>query len=320
MPVGGLDNHNHNGTGDDATLPKLTHRSRNAGTRMPSTGRHVIHAEGNDNANGGTHVTVTPTRKSRTTAPNANDARSRQRHATQAGSQHAKPAARKEPSPSCKGKGKQKGQGKGHNGKRIAIVIIIVLVLAIAGGAWYLTHNGDGNKTVGVGTTTVNAEGKDVQSNDLHSLVPFSEKDHTDKFGNVTVENRLAIADDSNSAVTVATKIKASKPGWSGVIILFDASGKELARGLINAPQTMGKSVALMQYIGVDVSKVKYWKCYATEQTDDSVDGGNANVSGDTQFGGNAENDNGGTDDSSSANDNATGNNANGNAQDGNAD
>lgn len=320
MPVGGLDNHNHNGTGDDATLPKLTHRSRNAGTRTPSTGstgRHVIHADGNDNANGGTHVTVTPTRKSRTTAPNANDARSRQRHATQAGSQHAKPAARKEPSPSRKGKGKQKGQGKGHNGKRIAIVIIIVLVLAIAGGAWYLTHNGDGNKTVGVGTTTVNAEGKDVQSNDLHSLVPFSEKDHTDKFGDVTVENRLAIADDSNSAVTVATKIKASKPGWSGVIILFDASGKELARGLINVPQTMGKSVALMQYIDVDAKQVKYWKCYATDQTDDSVDGGNANVSGDTQFGGNVGDDN---DDSSSVNDNATSDDANENAQNGNAD
>lgn len=178
---------------------------------------------------------------------------------------------------------------KQHRKPRRAVVITVIAIAAAAacgGGVWYATHSGDGTSTVGVGTTTVNADSTNLQSHDLGSLHDFATvKEYTDSIGGGTVSNALAVGDDDGTAVTVDTKMENVDAGWCGTIILFDKDGKELGRGDVSMPPDMGGSSETMQYIDVDASQVAYWKLYATDSVDASADFSGIDVVGNENAG-----------------------------------
>lgn len=185
----------------------------------------------------------------------------------------------------------RKPQGR-HSRKGVVIAVVVVAAVA-CGGAWHAAHAGNGTSTVGIGTTTVNADSTNLQANYLDDLHDFSSvKEYTDDVAGGTVTNSLAVGNDDGTAVTVDTKMENVSVGWCGTIVLFDKDGRELGRGDVSMPQDMGGTSETMQYIEVDASQVAYWKMYSTDAVDASADiSGIDVVSDDTDDGGNEADD-----------------------------
>lgn len=150
----------------------------------------------------------------------------------------------------------------------LTIIIIVAAVAAICGFIWYNNHSGNGTDTVGVGTTTINAESENLSSKDINALIPFSTLNATTNVGNGTVTNIITVEDDSH--LILETQMNNMQVGWVGAIVFFDENGQELARGMVSLPADMGSSSDTMQYIDVDTTKIAYWQCYSTDTTDGS--------------------------------------------------
>lgn len=184
-------------------------------------------------------------------------------------------------------KATQASQRRHRKPRRTAIVAIVVIVVAACGGGvWYATHSGDGKSTVGVGTTKVSSDSKNLKANDSSSLHDFTAvKEYTDRIGGGKVTNALAVGNDDGTAVTVNTKMENVAAGWCGTVVLFDKDRNEIGRGDISMPHDMGGSSETMQYIAVDASKVAYWKLYETDAVDASADFSGIDVVGDKHAG-----------------------------------
>lgn len=204
-------------------------------------------------------------------------------------------------------KATQKPQRRHNKPRRAAIVAIIVIVAAACGGGvWYATHSGDGKSTVGVGTTKIKSDSKNIKANDSGSLHDFATvKEYTDSIGGGKVTNALAVGNDDGTAVTVNTKMKNVAAGWCGTVVLFDKDSKEIGRGDISMPQDIGGSSETMQYISVDASKVAYWKLYETDAVDASADFSGIDVVGNKHTGDTGDDEDGSNKNGKSAGDDA---------------
>ena len=193
-------------------------------------------------------------------------------------------------------KATQKPQRRRNKSRRAAIIAIIFIVaVACGGGVWYATHSGDGKSTVGVGTTKIKSDSKNIKANDSGSLHDFTTvKEYTDSIGGGKVTNALAVGNDDGTAVTVNTKMKNVAAGWCGTVVLFDKDRKEIGRGDISMPQDIGGSSETMQYISVDASKVAYWKLYETDAVDASADFSGIDVVGNKHAGDTGDDEDGG--------------------------
>lgn len=188
-----------------------------------------------------------------------------------------------------------KKAGRGHyrrtsgkmskKSRNIVIGIACGLVLIGGGGTavYMLTHGGDGEKTVGTGTTTIKSADSDtpLQSNDNSSLIPFSTTSTTEKIGNGTADVSFTTGDDESdpNGITLTIGLNNVEKGWIGAVVFFDKGGKEITRGEIDMPTDMGDSVQTMMVVDVpDISQVAYWKLYSTEETSGALSVDDADV------------------------------------------